>query len=85
MEAGAPAAGTAEPGSPGWPSPSRLASFPIDSGDDPGERNDVVDGSTVEIKLRENSTLLPFRHHHLQVSIPHGARALTERVTEHAR
>lgn len=29
MEAGAPAVGTAPPGCPGWPSPSRLASFPI--------------------------------------------------------
>lgn len=47
MEAEAPVAGTAEPGWPAWASPSRLASFPIVSGDDSKARNDVEEGSTI--------------------------------------
>ncbi len=79
MEAGAPAAGTAPPGCPGWPSPSRLASFPIVPLSETAEKDEICwwasDRGLLKKKLRENSAQLLFRHHHLQSSILGGARA----------
>ena len=78
MEAGAPAAGTPGPACPAWPSPSKLASFPIASGAG-SRRGETVSKVLLQLwwQLGWNSALLLFRHHHLQFSILHGARALT--------
>lgn len=76
---GAEAAGTAEPACPGAPSPpSRLASFPIVDGT--FRRGDTPMEMVLQpqLELGSNSTLFPFRHHHLRSSIPSGAGALTE-------
>lgn len=80
MEIGALAEGTVEPGCPGWPSPSMLPSFPIVSGDDQEERNDVVEVSTVTIKTQRqlNAALLPPSSPTIQ--FPARSSRLAERV-----
>lgn len=86
IEPGAPAVGAAEPGCPGWPSPSMLASFPMTAGCETEGCDDiycefcVVIIKTQRTQRSSSSAIIAYN----PASCTEHARAVVGRPIEHA-